>query len=283
MERRELQIAADLVERTLGLVSGARPAFEYLAQLDRARIWAAAGNLEEALTSLPAARATLRCDHSVLFAQADELEARLRLALGDRKGAQSIAEQLPDERRPVISALIALAVNDHRTASDVLTTAPLRGMTIRSDLELRLLRASVAVMQDSGRAPQLLREAIGVVDRHGYVQTVLETAPELVDQLIADLGPYPKSQNLRALIAAGVHARKLNLAGAHKGPLPEPLTDAEIRVLETLPQRLTYTDMATQLHLSLNTVKTHLRHTYTKLGVSSRAAAVKRATSIGII
>ena len=65
--------------------------------------------------------------------------------------------------------------------------------------------------------------------------------------------------------------------------MPDPLTDAEIRVLETLPQRLTYADMAAELHLSLNTVKTHLRHTYMKLGVTSRTAAVKRATSIGII
>ena len=67
--------------------------------MDRARIWAAAGNLEGALSSLPAARTALRCDHSVLFAQADELEARLRLALGDRNGAPRVAEQLPDDRR----------------------------------------------------------------------------------------------------------------------------------------------------------------------------------------
>ena len=65
--------------------------------------------------------------------------------------------------------------------------------------------------------------------------------------------------------------------------MPDPLTDAEIRVLETLPQHLTYADMAAELHLSLNTVKTHLRHTYMKLGVTSRTAAVKRATSIGVI
>ena len=86
LERRHLDAAASLVEQILELVS-AGPFFEYFAQLDRARIWAAAGNLEGALSSLPAARTALRCDHSVLFAQADELEARLRLALGDAKGA----------------------------------------------------------------------------------------------------------------------------------------------------------------------------------------------------
>ena len=126
LERRHLDAAASLVEQILELVSGGRPFFEYFAQLDRARIWAAAGNLEGALSSLPAARTALRCDHSVLFAQADELEARLRLALGDARGARRVAEQLPDDRRLVISALIALGANDHRTASDILSTAPPR-------------------------------------------------------------------------------------------------------------------------------------------------------------
>ena len=283
LERRDLDAAASRVEQTLDLVSGARPAFEYFAQLDRARIWAAAGNLEGALSSLPAARTALRCDHSVLFAQADELEARLRLALGDARGARRVAERLSDDRRMVISALIALGANDHRTASDILSVAPPGGPTIRSDLELRLLRANIAILQASARAPQLIREAVAVADRQGYVQTVLETAPQLVEELISDAAHYPNTDSVRSLIAAGINARKLTVAGPNRGHLPDPLTEAELRVLEALPQLRTYADMAAQLHLSHNTVKTHLRRTYMKLGVSSRTAAIKRATSIGII
>ena len=122
-----------------------------------------------------------------------------------------------------------------------------------------------------------------MADRHGYVQTVLDTAPQLVDQLISDAAHYPNTDNVRSLIAAGINARKRTVAGPNRGHLPDPLTEAELRVLEALPQLLTYADMAAQLHLSLNTVKTHLRRIYMKLGVSSRTAAVKRATSIGII
>ena len=98
------------------MVSGARPAFNYLAQLDRARIWAAGGNLDEALASLPAARSALKSDHSVLLAQADELEARFRLALGDQSGAASVTERLPGDRRIVMSAIIALAAGDPEQA-----------------------------------------------------------------------------------------------------------------------------------------------------------------------
>ena len=104
-----------------------------------------------------------------------------------------------------------------------------------------------------------------------------------MDQLISNPADYPNTDNVRFLIVAGINARKRTVAGPNRGHLPDPLTEAELRVLEALPQRLTYADMAAQLHLSLNTVKTHLRHTYMKLGVSSRSAAVKRATSMGII
>jgi len=54
-------------------------------------------------------------------------------------------------------------------------------------------------------------------------------------------------------------------------------------VLEKLSERLTYTEIASDLYLSLNTVKTHLRHAYMKLGVTSRSSAIKRATTLGIL
>ena len=122
-----------------------------------------------------------------------------------------------------------------------------------------------------------------LVERHGYVQTLLDTAPLVVDHLVANPDRYPSTRNLRRLIAARLAARKLTGPPANSGGLPEPLTDAELRILATLPERLTYADMAAQLHLSLNTVKTHLRHTYTKLQVNSRTAAVRRATALGLI
>ena len=83
IERGDLETAAEVTERILDMLGGGRPVFDYLAQLDRARIWAAGGHLDAALASLTPARAALHSDHSVLLAQADELEARFRLALGD--------------------------------------------------------------------------------------------------------------------------------------------------------------------------------------------------------
>jgi LuxR family transcriptional regulator, maltose regulon positive regulatory protein len=283
LERGDLVTAAEPVERALAMVGGARPSFNYLAQVDRARIWAAAGNLDEALTSLPAARSALKSGHSVLLAEADELEVRLRLGLGDHKGAAGAIERLPEQRRIVMSAIIALAAGNPDEAARALSSAPPEGATIRSDLELRLLRASVAISRSSPQAPPLVRDTLTVAGRHGFVQTVVDTAPQLVEHVISEPDLYPRTKQVTALITAGLTARRHVAPASRAGKLPDPLTTAEIRVLEKLAEGLTYTEMASELYLSLNTVKTHLRHAYMKLGATSRSSAVKRATSLGIL
>jgi LuxR family maltose regulon positive regulatory protein len=283
LERHDLAAATEPVERALEIVSGARPAFNYLAQLDRARIWAAGGNYDEALASLPAARSALKSGNSVLLAEADELEARIRLGLGDQSGAASVIERLPGDRRIVMSAITALAAGDAEQAARALSSAPAEGATIRSDLELRLLRASIAIGQSSPQAPALVRQALAVADRHGFARTVVDTAPQLVEHVISEPHLYPRTRQLTALITTGLKARKRAAPAPRQGKLLDPLTTAEIRVLEKLSERLTYTEIAADLYLSLNTVKTHLRHAYMKLGVTSRSSAVKRATSLGIL
>ena len=111
----------------------------------------------------------------------------------------------------------------------------------------------------------------------------MDTAPQLVEHVISDPHLYPRTRQLTALITAGLKARKRAAPAPRQGKLLDPLTTAEIRVLEKLSERLTYTEIAADLYLSLNTVKTHLRHAYMKLGVTSRSSAVKRATSLGIL
>ena len=283
LERGDLAAAAEPVESALAMAGGARPSFNYLAQLDRARIWAAAGHLDQALASLPAARSALKSSHSVLLAEADELEARLCLGLGDQKGAAGVVERLPEQRRMVMSAMVALAAGNPDEAARAMSRAPAEGATIRADLELQLLRASVAISRSSPQAPALVRQALTMAGRHGFLQTVVDTAPQLVEHVIAESHLYPRSKQLTALITAGVRARRRVAPASRPGTPVDPLTAAEMRVLEKLAEGLTYAQMASEMYLSLNTVKTHLRHAYLKLGATSRSSAVKRATSLGIL
>ena len=61
------------------------------------------------------------------------------------------------------------------------------------------------------------------------------------------------------------------------------LTDGETRVLHYLPSNLSAREIARELYLSVNTIKTHQRHLYQKLGVASRSQAVERARALGLL
>jgi len=62
-----------------------------------------------------------------------------------------------------------------------------------------------------------------------------------------------------------------------------PLSDREIAVLELLPSLLSGREIAAELTVSVNTVKTHIRSIYGKLSVSSRRDAVLRARQRGLL
>jgi LuxR family maltose regulon positive regulatory protein len=60
------------------------------------------------------------------------------------------------------------------------------------------------------------------------------------------------------------------------------MSERELEVLDRLIVGLSYREMADQLYISRNTVKTHVRHVYSKLGVASRGAALEEARRLGI-
>jgi DNA-binding CsgD family transcriptional regulator len=63
----------------------------------------------------------------------------------------------------------------------------------------------------------------------------------------------------------------------------EALTHGETRVLHYLPTNLSAREIADELYLSVNTVKTHQRHLYQKLGARSRTQAVDQARTLGLL
>ena len=86
------------------------------------------------------------------------------------------------------------------------------------------------------------------------------------------------------------HAEHL-LAIAHKPSVPAPagpgaddgLSERELEVLRLLATELSGPEVARQLFVSVNTLRTHTRHIFTKLDVNTRRAAVRRATDLGLL
>jgi LuxR family transcriptional regulator, maltose regulon positive regulatory protein len=70
---------------------------------------------------------------------------------------------------------------------------------------------------------------------------------------------------------------------ARPAPLVEGLSPGELRVLRYLPTNLSRPEIASELSVSLNTVGTHLRSIYAKLGVQDRSSAVRRARELRLL
>ena len=283
LERRDLDAAERLAEQALSITERRRPLFEFLTLLDRAGIWAARGQVREALASVEAARLVLPEATPALLARADELEALLRLSLGDLRSAAGLADGLPAARRHLLLARIALAADDHRTAQEHLRSPSLGGLTPRRALEHQVLLAAAAIGRGDPLAAGILGGALHTARQGRFLNTIVSAAPQVTSYLVehaAQAGPDPFMEQL---IAAALEVRAVRSAAA-RSPyvLAEPLTAAELRILKLLPTS-TYLQMAATLYVSRNTVKTHLRSVYQKLGVASRAEAIERALDLQLL
>ena len=283
LERRDLDAAERLTERALSITEQHWPALEFLTLLDRAQIWAARGQTHDALDTVKAARRVLAGTRSVLLARADAQEALLRLSLGDVRAPAELAGGLPPGRRSLLLARIALGTGDHRSAQEHLQSRSLDDLTPRQALVRQIMLVATAIERGDPSAEGILGGALHVARHQGFRNTVVTTAPQVTSYLIehaARLGPDPFTDQLAAA-AREVHAIQPD-ADRPRNVLAEPLTASEQRILKLLPTS-TYLQIADTLYVSRNTVKTHLRSIYQKLGATSRSQALARAADLRLI
>jgi LuxR family maltose regulon positive regulatory protein len=123
--------------------------------------------------------------------------------------------------------------------------------------------------------PFLLDPAPGLLERHRRLGTAHAALISAILNVLAGRKPVAPSGH-----QAGVDVDAQ--AGTWRG-LREPLSHGEIRVLRYLPTKLSAPEIADQLYVSVNTVKTHMRHVYDKLGAHRRHEAVERARALGLL
>jgi LuxR family maltose regulon positive regulatory protein len=102
-------------------------------------------------------------------------------------------------------------------------------------------------------------------------------------QTLVRLGQTDRAEQALAELSQEGYRRGLGEIVPPVVAVTPQLTDSETRVLRYLPTHLTMHDIASELFLSVNTVNTHRRHVYTKLGVHSRHEAVDRARVLGLL
>ncbi|MFC8294120.1 LuxR C-terminal-related transcriptional regulator [Streptomyces sp. NPDC057250] len=178
--------------------------------------------------------------------------ARALLAAGDDEAARALAAALP-------------ALDGHGPA-----------LTVRA----LLVRAGTArTLGDGAAARRLVARALAVARPERLRRPFLEAGIRIPDLL----GRPPVPGRGHDRLPAGPVPGAQTPGGGGSGPAPEPLSAREHEVLVRLAQMMSTEEIAATLFLSVNTVKTHLRHIYRKLAVTRRGEAVRRARELGLL
>lgn len=125
-----------------------------------------------------------------------------------------------------------------------------------------------------------LARALDRAEPEGYVRLFLDEGAPMLRLLRAAAGAGIRPDYVRRLSQA---LRQEEGAGAERQMVAGPLSERELHVLRLLATPLSGPEIARELHVSLNTMRTHTKHVFAKLEVTSRAAAVRRAEAIGLI
>ncbi|RIV38013.1 LuxR family transcriptional regulator [Micromonospora radicis] len=137
---------------------------------------------------------------------------------------------------------------------------------------------------DERRAGRTLEQALDLAATDGYRRPFTRAEPGLRDLLTAHLDAgtahWPTVSDL--VRAVDVPAESAP-AGATVVPLDEPLTERELTILRYLQSILSNVEIAAELSVSVNTVKTHVRNIYRKLDTTRRRDAVRRARELHLI
>ncbi|WP_345010819.1 LuxR C-terminal-related transcriptional regulator [Streptomyces shaanxiensis] len=181
-------------------------------------------------------------------------EARARAAAGESERALRILDALPDHRK--------------------------RGPVI--DVWVLLTRAqAVDALGDSAAAESLLLKALAAARPHHLRRPFLEAGPWVRRLLLH----RPVLAREHAWLTGALSRRPVDARPWEESPSPrpEPLSAREQDVLERLAQLMSTEEIAADLHLSVNTVKTHLKSIYRKLAATRRGEAVRRARELGLL
>jgi LuxR family transcriptional regulator, maltose regulon positive regulatory protein len=210
--------------------------------------------------------------------------------LGQTRRAGQVLAGLSDqdrEHREIRLATAELQLADGDPGGAVATLGPVVDGPVPPYSRLWLAMANVLeamardALGDPVAAENALERALDVAEPNGDLTPfLLYPAPGLLER-------HARNRTAHASLVAEIRSM---LSGTKPsvgptGPQPplEPLSDSELRVLRYLPTNLRAPEVARELYVSPNTVKTHIRNLYAKLGAHRRAEAVESARALGLL
>jgi LuxR family maltose regulon positive regulatory protein len=281
IDRNELTDATAALRR-LDEILQANPVarvYQVLLRLEQARAAAALDDFDGVFATLR--EAGLLIEHvprSALRRRVDAVAARWYLEAGQTRQAEELITALPDggPAHTLLRARLDLACGRFDAVQARLGRASHATMRDRLTGELLLARAAIESGDDAGAHVTL---AVGLAAPEHLVRVFLDEGPAVTRLARAAAESLGTESCTSLSVALGSPPRS---SGAPRHPAAI-LTDRELSVLRFLPSHLTYAQIASECLMSVNTVKTHLKRIYAKLGVSSRAETVERARLLGLL
>jgi LuxR family maltose regulon positive regulatory protein len=258
----------------------------------RARLQRARGDIAGSLDTVAAVRRDLAGWRAPLhlWRWLVLTEAELRSAAGHSQSASAIRRTL-EERGPLSGAEAVALARVHLAESDPASAAAtiafcLDGLTpggfLMIPAEAWLLDALASdALADHDRAATSLARALDLAE-HGEVRRSFLDAGAPARSLLARYRQrVPTSWSyLDELLRASAEAAQVTIATPR---LIEHLTEREHTVLRYLPSLMTYEEIAADLYVSLNTVKSHAYGIFRKLDVTGRRQAVRSARELHLL
>jgi LuxR family maltose regulon positive regulatory protein len=151
---------------------------------------------------------------------------------------------------------------------------------------LALQSLQAASTGDDAAALTALEEAVKLAQPGRVIRVFVDLGPEMATLLAQLRLTDPATQRFVQQILPANHpavkAPDTNNGNHANGQLTEPLTQRELEVLALLMQHQTDQEIARELYVSLNTVRSHTKHIYSKLNVHNRRQAVQKAAELGL-
>ena len=252
---------------------------QVLLRLEKARVAAALDDFDDVFTTLREAGLLIaHVPRSALRLLVDAAAARWHLQAGQTRQAEELITTLPDggTAHTLLRARLELACGRFDGVRARLRRASPGTMRDQLTGELLLARAAIESGDDAEGHVML---AVGLAAPEHLVRVFLEEGPAVARLARAAAESLGTESGTNLSVALGSPPRP---TGTARQPAAI-LTDRELSVLRFLPSHLTYAEIAHECLMSVNTVKTHLKRIYAKLGVSSRAETVERARLLGLL
>jgi LuxR family maltose regulon positive regulatory protein len=225
----------------------------------RVRVWVAQGRLEEA--SGWAQEKSLSAGDDLSYLREFEYITLARLQLVRCRSNRDSAEV--NQALDLLERLLQAAQAGGRTGSVIEI--------------LLLLSLAYHLQGGTGTALVSLERALTLAEPEGYFRIFVDEGPPMV-QLLQEAARQKISPNyVRRLLAAFDEAED---TGSPSPTLIEPLSERELQVLRLLGSEMSGPEIARQLMVSLNTLNTHIKNIYGKLGVNNRRAALRQAEEL---